>query len=168
MSSNELQPTCELIRIDQSALDMLTAHPLVCPELTNHRATHRITTQQPTHHPLRALAPHQSFSLQIVPGSLRPRLEQRPNILPPRDPDQPTPALPLANGCIPKRQPVDTRQRGRRRRRRCWSCGVVVVRASGGDEFRYGVGLGAAAGAGERGVIDGLGEAKVGELDEHG
>ena len=45
----------------------------------------------------------------------------------------------------------------------------MIVRASGGDEFRCGVGLGAAAGAGERGVgVDEPGEAEIGELDERG
>ena len=45
----------------------------------------------------------------------------------------------------------------------------MTIGVSGGDEFRCGIGLGAAVGAGERDVqVDEPGDAEVGELDERG
>ena len=87
------------------------------------------------------------------------------------NPDQLPTALPLASGHMPQRQSAGTHGKEDN------NAGLVVGRAevvmvigtSGGDEFRCGVGLGAAARAGERGErVDEPGEVEVGELDGEG
>ena len=157
MSSNELQPNCEL-RIDQSALDRLAAP-------TRPSRAHGPSRDASVCGSTACLS--SALTLQIVLDSSS---SLRPNILPS--------LWILTNNRLRSLSPAGTCPNGSWRTHgkeddgegpgvgRAWV--VVVVRVSGSDEFRCGVDLGAAARAGERGVVDELGEAEVGELDEHG